>query len=96
MIAPKSNVQDQWKCDFLGSQIKLNSMPLIYNGTQDKKTWLIILRSILMESTIRRYDHGTSTNQTLHVYYHVYQRQVLYEGVLEIYPTVISVMYRYH
>ena len=81
---------------FFGSWIKLNSVPLMCNGTQDKKTWPIILRSILMASTIERYDHGTSTKQTLHVYYHVHQHQVLCEGVLEIYPTVISVMYRFH
>ena len=63
----------------------------MYSGTQDKKIWPITTPSILMPGTIRRYAHGTSTCTIHPEVYHVQQRLALCEGVLELYPTDISV-----
>ena len=62
----------------------------MFNGTQDKKTWAIILANILMANIIKKYACGTYTKLTHHASYHEQQRQVLCEGVLEVYPTDIS------
>ena len=62
----------------------------MFNGTQGKKTRVIILANILMANTNKKYARGTYTKLTHHASYHEQQRQVLCEGVLEVYPTDIS------
>ena len=60
------------------------------DSTQGKKTWAILLAKFLMANTIKKYALGTYTKLTHHASYHKQQRQVLCEGVLEVYPTDIS------